>query len=68
MAIRPATKTHFAVIEFNQELKDAVEQIKPGSFAEVIEFPKGLRLKIANDEVLTDEGRASLKGNVLEIQ
>jgi hypothetical protein len=68
MVIRPATRTQFAIIEFDEELKDAVEQIKPGSFAEVTEFPKGLRLKVTDDEILTDEGRALLKGDVLEIQ
>jgi hypothetical protein len=65
MQIKPATEHHYAVVELSQKDQEAIENMEAPNLFDV-RLPEGLRLKVAKDEILTEEGRKSLSGDILE--
>lgn len=65
-SIKPATDSRPATIEPSSEDRAKIERIGAEVFIGDNKFPSGLRLKISENESLSEEARNSLRGGILE--
>ena len=63
----PATHDRIATINLTSSQKANVNRLVSNFFSKTIEYPDNIRLIISDDEVISEEARRHVKGNVLEV-
>jgi hypothetical protein len=66
--IIPATEDRPASIELAPEEQEKVEQATPETFLDGSDLFRALRLRVTEDEVLTEEAREALEKGVVEVE
>ncbi len=67
MKIIPSTDSSAASIDVSDEQAKRIQKITPSVFIKDVEFPKHMRLKISDDEALTEQGRKNVRDGILKI-
>lgn len=63
----PSTDSTAASISISDEQAKQIEQIDSSIFIQGAEIPKNIRIKISDDESLSEQGRQNVDGGILEI-
>lgn len=68
MSLKPSTDSSAAEINLSSEEKATVEELREGLRPESAPLPSPIRIKISDNEVLTEDARKATKRGVLTIK